>query len=303
MSKLSLRGIVAASITPITAEGAIDIPRLMRHADRLLADGCSFISTFGTSGEGASLSTREKLAALKALKAAGADMTRQIPAVMTPTLDDAAQMLEAIAKLGCRAALVLPPFYYPTTEAGIADYFDALIQRSAATAGTLDLLLYNIPQLSRVRFTPPLVAEILARHPGRVVGIKDSTGDLQGGLELVARFPQLAIFTGDDRVLPALVAAGGAGMIGGMPNIFARELRELYDTPTGPRAADLLARQARRIEAVDGSGSLLALKSAVAYYQRDPDYARALPPLVALTAEQQAALIAVFERSGYGRAA
>jgi 4-hydroxy-tetrahydrodipicolinate synthase len=300
--KSDLRGVIAASITPITAAGAIDVPRLTQHVARLIADGCSFVSTFGTTGEGASFSTREKIAALKALKAAGADMKRQVPAVMTPTLDDAAQMVMAIADLGCRAALILPPFYYPTTDAGIAGFFDALVCRTK-DADALDLLLYNIPQLSRVRFTPELVAKILGRHSGRVVGIKDSTGDLENGLMLVSRFPDLAIFTGDDRVLPRLVSAGGAGMIGGMPNVFARELRAIFDNPTSPLAADLSARQAERIAAVDANGSLLALKSAVAYYRHDDDYARALPPLVALTTAQQAEVIAAFEKSGFVAAA
>jgi 4-hydroxy-tetrahydrodipicolinate synthase len=296
--KPDLRGIIAAAITPITAEGAVDVPRLARHVNRLIEEGCSFVSTFGTSGEGASLSTREKIAALKALKAARVDMRRQVPAVMTPTLDDAAQMVTAIADLGCRAALVLPPFYYKTSDEGIAAYFDALVRRTQ-DALPIDLLLYNIPQLSGVRFTCELVQKIMGRHANRVVGIKDSTGDLESGLQLVARFPELAIFTGDDRVLPSLVAAGGAGMIGGMPNIFARDLVALFAAPTGPDSEGLLARQALRIEAVEAMGSLLALKSAVAYYQHDNEFARALPPLLALNATQQSALIAAFERSGY----
>lgn len=298
MRKPDLRGIIAASITPITADGTVDVPRLASHVNRLIEAGCSFVSTFGTSGEGASLSTREKIAALKALKAARVDMRRQVPAVMTPTLDDAAQMVTAIADLGCRAALVLPPFYYKASDEGIAAYFDALVRRTQG-ALPIDLLLYNIPQLSGVRFTCELVQKIMGRHANRVVGIKDSTGDLESGLQLVARFPDLAIFTGDDRVLPSLVAAGGAGMIGGMPNIFARDLVALFAAPTGPDSEGLLSRQALRIEAVEAMGSLLALKSAVAYYQHDNEFARALPPLLTLNSTQQSALIAAFERSGY----
>lgn len=302
MRKSNLRGVIAASITPITSDGTIDVPRLVRHTNRLLAEGCSFISTFGTSGEGASLSSREKIAALKAMRAAKVDMKRHVPAVISSSLDEAALMVEAIADYGCRAALVLPPFYYGASEDGVAAFFDALVRRTLSS-DPIDLLLYNIPQLSRVGFTPSLVRKILGRHGGRIAGIKDSTGDLAGGIELVTEFPELAIFTGDDRVLPRLVEAGGAGMIGGMPNIFARELCALCAAPTGPKADELLRQQGLRIEAVDSSGSLLALKSAVAYYQNDSEFARALPPLIALNETQQAALIAAFEQSGYVAAA
>lgn len=295
MSASSLRGVVAASISPVTSDLRIDVTRLGAHVKRLLDQGCSHVSTFGTTGEGASFSSRDKLGALSALKAAGADMARQIPAAMTPVLADAVEMTNGAAALGCRAVLVLPPFYYSTSEAGIAAWYDALI---AATGGEdgIGILLYNIPQLSGRTFTPGLVAAILAAHPRRIVGIKDSTGDLDSGLGFVKAFPQLAIFTGDDRVLPHLVKAGGAGMIGGLPNLFAPDLVALY---ADPDRADILRAQTTRILAVDQGGSLVALKAALAHYLGDEDYARPLPPLTALTGAGRKTLVAAFDETGY----
>lgn len=299
MPAVDLRGVICASITPVAADLSIDVPRLKSHVDRLLADGCSFVSTLGTTGEGASFSTREKIAALRGLKAAGADMGKQVPGVMTPTLDDAAEMVTAIAELGCRAALILPPFYYGTTEEGIASWFDALIARTEGRT-TIDLLLYNIPQLSRIRFTPTLITRIVKRHGSRIVGVKDSTGDVDNGVMLARTFPDLRIFTGDDRVLPTLVQNGGAGMIGGLPNLFARDLRALFDDPT---RTDILDRQTQRILAVDENGSLVALKAALAHYLGDENYARTLPPLRALPPEGRGKLLASFAQSGFDAAA
>ncbi|WP_449395949.1 dihydrodipicolinate synthase family protein [Devosia riboflavina] len=295
MPSVDLKGIVAAAITPVTTDFSIDVQRLKAHVDRLLGNGCSFVSTLGTTGEGASFSTREKLKALGELKAAGANMGRQVPAVMTPTLDDAAEMLTGLGALGARAALILPPFYYNAPEEGVEDWFSALIARTES-ATRIDLLLYNIPQLSRVRFTASLIETLIDRHGSRIVGVKDSTGDLDNGLMLVKTFPQLAILTGDDRVLPTLVRNGGAGMIGGMPNIFARDLRALYDNPDN---AGLLDKQTQRILAVDRHGSLVALKGGLAHYCGDEELARPLPPLKALDAEGCAALLTAFAQSGY----
>lgn len=295
MSAAPLRGVIAASITPVAEDLTVDVGRLAAHTQRLLDGGCAYVSTFGTTGEGASLSTDEKLAALGALKAAGADMGRQVPAVMTPVLDDAARMLVGIAELGCRAALVLPPFYYGASEAGIAGWFDALIGRTSA-ATDIDLLLYNIPQLSRIHFTKSLVEALVGKHGSRIAGIKDSTGDVDNGVMLATTFRNLSIFTGDDRVLPTLLANGGAGMIGGMPNVFARDLRALYDNP---RDADLLARQTARILAVDAGGSLVALKGALAQLLGDENYARVQPPLLPLVGEGRAKLMASFAQSGF----
>jgi 4-hydroxy-tetrahydrodipicolinate synthase len=299
LSVAPLKGVIAASITPLAQDFSIDVSRLAEHSQRLLDNGCAFVSTFGTTGEGASLSTAEKLTALAALRSAGTDMSRQIPGVMTPTLDDAATMLVGIAEAGCRAALVLPPFYYGTSEAGIAGWYDALIERTKATT-QIDILLYNIPQMSRIRFTRELVEAITARHGDRIVGIKDSTGDIDNGVMLAKSFPKLAVFTGDDRVLPTLLANGGAGMIGGMPNLFARDLRALYDDRTN---ADILARQTDRILAVDRHGSLVALKAALAQYLGDENYARVLPPLKALDAGGRGKLLETFAQTGFDAAA
>lgn len=299
MPAVDLKGVICASITPIAADLSIDVARLKAHVDRLLADGCSFVSTLGTTGEGASFSTREKVAALRGLKEAGADMARQVPGVMTPTLDDAAEMVVAIAELGCRGALVLPPFYYGASEDGIAGWFDALIERTRSRT-KIDLLLYNIPQLSRIRFTPSLITKIAANHGSRIVGVKDSTGDVANGVMLARTFTDLRIFTGDDRVLPELLANGGAGMIGGMPNVFARDLVGLYNDRT---SADLLDKQTQRILAVDAHGSLVALKGALAAYLGDDNYARVLPPLRELDADGRGKLLASFAQSGFDAAA
>ncbi|HWV19431.1 MAG TPA: dihydrodipicolinate synthase family protein [Devosia sp.] len=299
MAAADLRGVITASITPFAENLSVDVKRLAAHSANLLAAGCSFVSTFGTTGEGASLSTREKVAALNALKAAGADMSRQLPGVMTPTLDDAAEMVVGIANAGCRAALVLPPYYYGTSEAGIAGWYDALIERTKS-ATNIDLLLYNIPQLSRIRFTADLVKSIVARHGTRIVGIKDSTGDVENGVMLARTFPELSVFTGDDRVVPTLLANGGAGMIGGMPNVFARDLVALYNDP---KNTDLLAKQTTRILAVDKHGSLVALKAALAEYTGDENYARVLPPLKPLEGQGRADLLATFAQSGFVAAA
>ncbi len=299
MSAAPLNGVIAASITPLAEDYSIDAARLAAHSKRLIDNGCAFVSTFGTTGEGASFSTSEKLAGLKALRAAGVDMSLQVPGVMTPTLDDAAHMLTGIADAGCRAALVLPPYYYGTSEAGIAAWYDALIERTSS-ATQIDILLYNIPQLSRIRFSKELVETLVRRHGGRIVGIKDSTGDIDNGVMLAKSFPNLAVFTGDDRVLPTLLTNGGAGMIGGMPNVFARDLRALYDDRTN---ADILAKQTDRILAVDRHGSLVALKAALAAYLGDEHYARVLPPLLALDDVGRGKLLETFAQTGFDAAA
>ncbi|MFW2543948.1 dihydrodipicolinate synthase family protein [Primorskyibacter sp. 2E107] len=296
--KADMSGIVCAAVTPVDANYQIDVDLLARHCQRVMAAGCRYVSVFGTTGEGASFSSAQKIAALDGLIRAGVPADRLIPAIMTPVLSEAADMLGAIERAGCRAALVLPPFFYSAPgDAGIVAFFEALLARAGSTG--LDLLLYNIPQFSRIAYTPSLISALLARFGARIAGVKDSTGDLQNGLALIEAFPELAIFTGDDRVMPPLRLKGGAGMIGGMPNLFAADAVQVLAAPDGADTATLRAYAARRIEAVDGNGGLPVIKAMLARETGEPGWTRAVPPLGSLPEAVETRVLAALAETGY----
>ncbi len=293
-----LKGVVAAAVTPVTGTYSIDARRLAEHVEILLADGCSFVSTFGTTGEGASLSTTQKAGALDELIALGIDPAKLIPAVMTPALDEAGGMIAAAAKHGCRGVLVLPPFFYndPSHE-GLVGFVGEALNRAGKP--DIGVLLYNIPRFTGVPFDAPLVSSLIKAFGTQIVGIKDSTGDEANSISLAQDFPDISVFTGDDRVMPGLVSAGGAGMIGGMPNLFAPELRRVFENPLAPETKPLRDRAAQRIDVIDSSGSLVAIKAVMAARLADPEWARPLPPLQALSPMQADTLLAALAKTGY----
>lgn len=295
----ALGGIVAASLTPVTDTGSIDIARLKSHFEWLFAAGCSYVSPFGSTGEGASFSVREKRAALAALQQAGVPMHRLIPASMSAALDDAVATIAAATDLGCRAVLIAPPFYYgATSQDGLAAFFEAAASRFGGSF-PLDVVLYHIPAMTKVGYGVELVQRLIARHGKRIVGIKDSTGDRAHTLMLARTFPNLRIFTGDDRVLPDLLAAGGAGMIGGLPNVNAVELCQFFDDPSGPASAGLRERAAQRIVAIDEYGGITALKAVKARISGDAAWMQPLEPLLPLAQAGVAALLASFRQSQF----
>lgn len=283
MRDMDFSGVVAASLTPVTQTFDIDAARLCDHVSSLLEDDCDFVSTFGTTGEGASFSTRQKADALKAMAAANIDMSRLIPGVISPTIDDAAQSIDAAARLGCSAALLLPPFYYPAEEPGIAAFYDAVFDRTDDR--DVPIILYNIPDFSGATITPSLIETLVKRHGARIGGVKDSTGDRDNGVMLAKAFPDLSVFTGDDRVLPDLLEAGGAGLIGGMPNLFAKDIVTYFRAPHGPDAPRLIQLANARIDVVDSGEGLAALKAMMAVRHDDPTWRRVMPPLEPLSGD------------------
>lgn len=277
MSQVPTLGrLIAASITPVLATGRIDRQRLATHVGRLLGAGCDQVSIFGTSGEGPSLGIDDRIAAFDALLDAGIAADRLIPGVMTNSLLDGVTLLEHWDRAGAAAALVMPPTYFSATDDGVVAYVRALLDGSDTD---IPIVLYNFPAFSGVTFTPGLVDRLRTALPGRIAGIKDSTGDLDSGLALVAAHPDLAIYTGDDRLVPALVAAGGRGMIGGIPNLFPEDCAAMVKEGGGdPALAD------RRIRAIDGiGGGTPALKALVADIAGDEAYALPVPPLLPLS--------------------
>jgi len=274
----SLGGIITAILTPVRADLSIDTERLVAHARDLLAKGGSRVSTFGSTGEGVAFSSPEKREAVEALLAAGIRTDQLLPAIMTSSVGTAAQELAGLAELGCREVLVLPPFYYGSPSvAGLVSFYEALFERAGRP--NVRLVLYNIPAMSGVTITHDLIRALRAGKGAPIAGVKDSTGNIESGLAYVKAFPDLAIFTGDDRVLPHLLHAGGAGMIGGLPNLYVEDLVALYSDPKGPNAHSLAALAAERIARIDSTGGLVALKSELASRESDPDWVRCMPPL------------------------
>lgn len=282
-----LTGVVGAAITPLNLDLTPDVDRLFAHCTHMLAQGCTYTSVFGTTGEGASFSARQKIDALRQLAKLGLDMSRQIPGIMESSIDAAAEQYRVAANLGVRAALIIPPFYYtPADDDAVADFYAAVVTRAGSP--DLGIVLYNFPAFSGVCFTPYLVRRVVARLGKRVIGIKDSTGNLEEGLALIAAFPDLAIFTGDDRLVTRMVAAGGAGMIGGMVNLFPAECVALFNGQASQDAEDLAT---SRIATVNDMGGLSAIKAVLGLRHDDPAYTRTCPPLRGLTPEAGASVL------------
>jgi 4-hydroxy-tetrahydrodipicolinate synthase len=290
------RGVIAAAVTPAQPDLSVDVPRLAAHLRWLFAQGCDMAAVFGTTGEGPSIATEAKIAALGALVEAGIEPGRLVPGVMASSLEDARRMMAAAERLGCRGALLLPPFYYADpTAAGLV----AFVEQAAAAAPGLDVLLYHIPAMSRVPFRFEVIGELARRLGAQLAGIKDSSADRAHSLALARSFPQLAVFTGMDCDLPALLDAGGAGIIGGLPNVNARGLRAVFDTPPGAQRDTLAAQANALLDVVVRHGGPMPIKALVARLHGDAAWLRGFAPLEALSAEAADALNADFAAAGF----
>lgn len=223
----ALSGVLVALATPMRRDGGVDEPAVERLVEHVLAGGVHGLLALGSTGETASLDVAARRTTLRAVVKAGGGRTAVLCGVARTDLASARAEVEAAAELGADAALVAPPFYYPTDQSGVLEFYRAL-----AEDAPLPLMLYNIPQFTKVVAEPATVAT-LARE-GVIKGIKDSSRDFEyfEGVCIATRdHPAFRIFTGSDTMLVASLAVGGAGTICGAGNVAPElvvRIRDLY---------------------------------------------------------------------------
>ena len=205
-----ISGVYAPSLTAFTSGGSADPGRSAEHARWLVQAGVDGLVPFGTSGEGPSLSLREKQAVLSALVAA-VPGTPLVPAITESSLDTALQLVEAVNDVPATAVMLLPPFYFhPLGEDGLRRYVSEILAASAHP-----VLLYHIPE-----FAPPVPVPVVAGLP--VWGVKDSGGDLSYTRAVLDAGKQVMV--GAEHTIVEAVQAGAAGSIPGLANVLPEHL-------------------------------------------------------------------------------
>jgi 4-hydroxy-tetrahydrodipicolinate synthase len=220
-----LSGVLVALASPMTREGTVDEPATSRLVEHVLAGGVHGVLALGSTGETASLDEPSRRTLLAAVVKAADGRVPVICGVAQSHLSAARAEIEAAARLGAHAALVAPPFYYPTDQIGVLDFY-----RRLADGAPLPLMLYNIPQFTKV-FAEPATVATLARE-GAIKGIKDSSRDFEyfEGVCIATRsMPEFRVFTGSDTMLVASLAMGGAGTICGAGNVAPAWVVNIYE--------------------------------------------------------------------------
>jgi 4-hydroxy-tetrahydrodipicolinate synthase len=203
-------GVYVPMLTAYDDGGLADPGGCAAHARWLAAAGVDGLVPFGSSGEGPSLSLREKLSVLDALFEA-VPGTPIVPAVTESSLDTALALVESVNDRPAAAVMLLPAYYYrPVTEDGLRRYLGRIVEASRHP-----VLLYHIPE-----FGPAVPVSLVAELP--VWGVKDSGGDLAYTLEILAAGKKVMV--GAEHTIVDAVAAGAQGSIPGLANVLPEHL-------------------------------------------------------------------------------
>jgi 4-hydroxy-tetrahydrodipicolinate synthase len=223
MAKLApIEGCLTALVTPLSGD-KVDEAALARLVDWQIEQGVDGIVSVGTTGESATLDVDEHVAVIAATVKAARGRVPVIAGAGGNATSEALALTKASEDAGADALLHVTPYYNRPSQEGLFRHFEAI-----AKATKLPIILYNVPTRTACDLLTETVVR-LADFPN-IVAIKDATGNLVRGSELVAKVgDRMSILSGDDGTAFPLYAVGGRGVISVVSNVAPRAMSDMWD--------------------------------------------------------------------------
>ena len=286
MSK-PLSGVIAAIATPIDETGAPDLKRAVNLARYLLDNGCDGLNVLGTTGEATSFSVDERKGVMGAYKENGLPMHRLMVGTGAASVTDAIALTRHAAELGFGGALVLPPFYYKgVPDDGLVAYIESLVK--ATEQRPIPIYLYHFPAMSGLPWHVALIRRLLDSFPSRIVGLKDSSGDMAYARSAAAISKSFAVFPSTEACLLEARRGDFAGCISATANLNADLCARAWSQ--GDTTALDAAVTIRKL--FDGKALVPGVKALLAHIHGEPSLSRVRPPLAPFSAADRASVVA-----------
>jgi 4-hydroxy-tetrahydrodipicolinate synthase len=218
-----ISGSIVALITPMTDAGDVDWRALEQLVEWHIAEGSHGIVAVGTTGESATLNVAEHCAVIKRIIEQVRGRIPVIAGTGANCTREAIELTQAAKDLRADACLLVVPYYNKPTQEGLYQHFKAI-----AAAVAIPQILYNVPGRTVCDMRNETVQR-LATVPN-IIGIKDATGDIARGAELIRSCGKdFAVYSGDDASALELMLAGARGVISVSANVAPKLMAQLCE--------------------------------------------------------------------------
>ena len=244
----TISGILTPHMVPLDARGQIDEPELRRYVSWLIDRGAHGLYPNGSTGEFVRFTAEER----KRITSIVCDEAKgRVPVVAGAAEANVAETIRACehcTEAGARAVAVVAPFYYKLSPASVLAYF-----REIARHSPIDVTLYNIPMLAST--IDVATVRRLAEEFPRIIGIKDSSGDVSHMSRLIAAVrpirPDFSFLTGWDAALVPMLVVGCDGGTHASSGVLPELTRRIYDTVRAGAIDEAMAMQRRLTDLFD----------------------------------------------------
>lgn len=214
-------GSMVAIVTPMTVDGALDLPAWDRLLDFHMREGTEGIVVAGTTGESPVLTLAEIEELTCRAVTRCANRVKVIVGAGTHSTESTVARSRRLSSLGVDGVMLVTPYYNKPPQEGLYRHFMA-----AADASAAPVILYNVPGRTAVDLLPATVAK-LARHP-RIVALKEAVGTANRAREILNLCPtDFALLSGEDASNVEMMSAGARGVISVTANVAPRRVREV----------------------------------------------------------------------------
>jgi 4-hydroxy-tetrahydrodipicolinate synthase len=225
-----LEGSMVAIVTPMK-DGAVDLPALKDLVEWQIFEGTDGIVPCGTTGEGATLTAKERAEVIRTVVQVARGRAVVIAGAGSNATHEAIESVKMAKELKADAALVVTPYYNKPTPEGLYRHYMAIWE-----AARFPVVAYNVPSRTSVDMMPDTVARLA--KAGAIAGIKEATANMDRQVQLVEKVGKdaIAYLSGDDFTVLPYIACGGHGVISVIGNVAPRAMKELV---VAARRADL----------------------------------------------------------------
>ena len=219
-----IQGSIVAIVTPMFEDGSVDWKGLEKLVEWHIQQGTNSIVAVGTTGEASTLSMAEHTQVIKEVIRVANKRIPVIAGTGANSTHEAIELTKEAKELGADAALLVTPYYNKPTQEGLFQHYKAI-----AEAVDLPQILYNVPGRTGVDLLNETVIR-LADIP-QIVGIKDATGDVARGQELLEGLEgkHMIVYSGDDATAYQLMGCGAKGNISVTANVAPKEMSQVCE--------------------------------------------------------------------------
>jgi 4-hydroxy-tetrahydrodipicolinate synthase len=230
-----LSGSLVAIVTPMLADGALDLPRLKSLIDWHVAEGTDGIVIVGTTGESPTVDVAEHCKLIESAVQFAAGRVPVIAGTGGNATREAIELTRFAKKAGANYCLSVVPYYNKPTQEGLYRHFKAI-----AESADIPLILYNVPGRTVADLQNDTVIR-LSQVPN-IVGIKEATGSVERAQDLMKRVRKgFLLFSGDDVTALSYILLGAHGVISVTANVAPRLMHDMCAAARAGKAAEAIA--------------------------------------------------------------
>ena len=270
------KGIYSASMSILDEDLSLDVDSTIKHAEKLIVEGCHGVVLFGSTGMAQLISSNEKKKLISKLSKSKFKDNFMI-GTGTNALNENIELMKHALNNGIDKFLLMPPAYYKYGDDGAYSFYANVVQKVPESK----IILYNFEKLSGYKFSVKIIERLARDFPKQIVGGKDSTYNLYE----VLKIPNFLIFPGSELKLLKGLELGNSGIISAICNVTASLARKVYDDFHNNKKQTLNEKLCAVRKIFDNYNLISGLHSFMSI--ENEKYKRILPPLSLLSEAQQ----------------